>query len=328
MKYGILDYESLYGFFNLGDYVQSLAAAQYLPQIDKYLNREELNNYQGEKTKIILNGWFMNKPHNWPPSKDIEPLFISFHINKYYEEKMLSQKSISYMKNIGSVGCRDYHTAEILESHGINSYYSSCLTTTLKPFTDLADNERKGVYLVDVLHGVPNLGDYSKMPLKYILSHLKNGNIRKSISQKTYLKEIENRLPNSEIETITNKINGKDLSIEERIILAQKYLRKLATAKLVITSRIHCALPCLAFNTPVIFIKHGQTSKTNMYRFRGIVDHFNVIDLDNDLLKNGFHSNIVDFDAIDYNNPLQNPKSFRRHIDHLINTCESFISSP
>ncbi|WP_264821067.1 polysaccharide pyruvyl transferase family protein [Acinetobacter schindleri] len=31
-------------------------------------------------------------------------------------------------------------------------------------------------------------------------------------------------------------------------------LEKYSTAKLVITSRIHCALPCLAMGTPVIYI--------------------------------------------------------------------------
>lgn len=34
-----------------------------------------------------------------------------------------------------------------------------------------------------------------------------------------------------------------------------KYLiRKYAKAKLVVTSRIHCALPCLGIETPVIFV--------------------------------------------------------------------------
>ena len=78
--------------YNAGDYIQSLAAAQYLPRVDKYLNREKLSEYKGEPVKLIMNGWFMHQPECWPPSKQIFPLLTSFHINAEANDKMLKSK--------------------------------------------------------------------------------------------------------------------------------------------------------------------------------------------------------------------------------------------
>ena len=39
----------------------------------------------------------------------------------------------------------------------------------------------------------------------------------------------------------------------------QRLLDKYMSAKLVITGRLHCATPCLAFNTPVVFIGRKET---------------------------------------------------------------------
>ena len=70
------------GSRNIGDYIQTKAVIDILnKQNIKILEREELNNYNGDPIKTIINGWFMEKPNNWPPSENITPLFISFHIN-------------------------------------------------------------------------------------------------------------------------------------------------------------------------------------------------------------------------------------------------------
>ena len=67
---------------NLGDFIQSLAAKQVLKK-SKILeiDRDELHDYKGQKAALVMNGWFMKKPENWPPSNQIEPLFVSFHLN-------------------------------------------------------------------------------------------------------------------------------------------------------------------------------------------------------------------------------------------------------
>ena len=81
MKYSLLSVSNG-PVLNVGDYVQALAASQYLPSIDGFINREKLPFYDGETCKIIMNGWFMHHPENWHPSDKIQPLFVSFHLNE------------------------------------------------------------------------------------------------------------------------------------------------------------------------------------------------------------------------------------------------------
>ena len=65
---------------NIGDYIQTLAVIKLIGKEYKILDRESLNTYNDEPRKVIINGWFMEKPLNFPPSSNIKPLFISFHI--------------------------------------------------------------------------------------------------------------------------------------------------------------------------------------------------------------------------------------------------------
>ena len=58
----------------------------------------------------------------------------------------------------------------------------------------------------------------------------------------------------------------------ERFKLAKSLLNKYARAKLVITTRIHAALPSLALHTPVILI-----NKKYDKRFPGLYDLLNTI---------------------------------------------------
>lgn len=327
--FGLLDYQSVHGKFNVGDYIQSLAAKQYLPNVNTLINREELSDYTGKKLSIILNGWFMHKPEKWPPSSDIDPLFISFHMNRPYIDSMLTPEAISYFKQIGSIGCRDYYTAEVLESKGVDSYYSSCLTTTLSN-KYFYSGERTGVLLVDVMHNLPNLSNYPTLPLKYILSHFKTKNIFKSFLKNTINKKILDQIPEEfidEVEVMNNSLDNTAYDVHSRYNLAETYLEKFSKARLVITSRIHCALPCLALGTPVIYIKYGQSSLTNMLRFHGILDHMNVIDLDKDIKAFGFKSNLLELEDINVVTPLANPDTHLRYTNHLEKSVNEFLSN-
>ena len=107
MKYGLLTYNENQRFFNVGDNIQSLAAKQFLPRVDVYVNREKLAEYKGPKLKVIMNGWFTHNIHNWVPSEDIIPLFVSFHINNTAAPFMLNEKGIVYLKKHQPIGCRD-----------------------------------------------------------------------------------------------------------------------------------------------------------------------------------------------------------------------------
>ena len=59
----------------------------------------------------------------------------------------------------------------------------------------------------------------------------------------------------------------------ERFKFARKLLNKYAKAQLIITTRIHGALPCLALNTPVILIN----KKFDYERYIGLYELLNTI---------------------------------------------------
>lgn len=153
MKYGLLNYSESNQFFNVGDYIQSLAAKQYLPNVDALINREKMAAYEGDKIKLILNGWFTHNPENWIPSKGIVPLFVSFHINNTAAPYMLNENGVQYLKQHQPIGCRDQYTTDILKEKGIDAYFTGCLTLTLDSYkVDDSEKDDK-IYIVDPLYG-------------------------------------------------------------------------------------------------------------------------------------------------------------------------------
>ncbi|MHC4216313.1 MAG: polysaccharide pyruvyl transferase family protein, partial [Planctomycetota bacterium] len=204
--------------FNVGDYIQSLAAEQFLPKIDRYINREHLNEYSGPRTRLIMNGWFTHNPKSWPPSPDIVPLFVSFHLSKKAAEAVLNERGVAYLKKY-EVGARDPSTLELLKAKGINAFFSGCLTLTLgnifhhQPGTD--------IYFVDVLFKPQFIGRR-----KRIIRKLFGDDITRSA------KWIKHTYPSSMYKTE-----------ESRFQLANDILSLYQKAKLVVTSRLHCALP-------------------------------------------------------------------------------------
>ncbi|WP_236555926.1 polysaccharide pyruvyl transferase family protein [Alcanivorax sp. S71-1-4] len=329
MQFGLLDYKLVRGQFNIGDYVQSLAASQYLPRVDHYINREELDCYAGPAAKIIMNGWFMHHPECWPPASHLETLFVSFHMNRPYIKKMMTPQAVEYFKARGPIGCRDYHTAEVLNDFGVDAYYSCCLTTTLSKDNFGSLERKRKILMVDVLHAVPDMADYFGMPYRYIASHVKSGNIirsmRKSRNQNRILKAL-NSYEGYEIQWFENAICGVGLSSGQRFEMARQYLSLIAESSLVLTSRIHCALPCLALGVPVVFVKYGQSSSSNTLRFRGIIDHMNVIDLDGDMAKLGYKSQEVDVNDIVFGKDIRNPNTHVKYAEELKNKCEAFVN--
>ncbi len=277
MIYGLLKYEENAKFFNVGDNIQSLAARQFLPKVDKYLSREKLANYKGDKIKLIMNGWFTHNTTNWVPSEDVIPLFVSFHMNNTAASGMLSKEGIDYLKKHGPIGCRDQFTVELLKGKGIEAYFTGCLTLTLDTYK-VTDSERnEDVFIVDPLYGYTT---WKKITYSYkrFLRSIQRGTIFSIGKRKKYLANIfDSELYKNAIH-IHQEPDANTFSTIEKFEMAEDLLKKYAKAKLVITSRIHCALPCLAMGTPVIFI-NGFDSFVDSCRFEGILDLFNRIDV-------------------------------------------------
>lgn len=219
---------------NIGDDIQSYAASRFLPHIDFYIDREKLSSFCGDndnqQVAVIMNGWYMYNKFHWPPSPYIHPLYVSMHIsqNDYYGigTKFLDGIGGECLKKYEPIGARDSDTKKIFEMKGIKSYISGCLTLTINKFdnVDKTDN----VYLVDVEE---------------------NDAIR--------IKEL---YPNENYVNITHTVDYGNNYVEydKRMLEVEKLLKKYQGAKCVITSRLHCALPCLALGVPVLLIYKNE----------------------------------------------------------------------
>lgn len=297
MKHGLLRYDPKDGVRkNIGDYIQSLAAKQFLGEDPILVEREELNSYDGEPIKLIMNAWWMHKPENFPPSENIDPLFISFHITPKVAKRMLNEKTVSYLKSFEPIGCRDKGTQELLDSYGIQNYFSGCLTLALG-LSYKAQPEQGKVIIINPQFTRPPLNK-AKNVLKAVISCTGKYKKLKAISKKLYLsdsflsilkttyfynaysKKFDDQLL-IDAEYFTHGVDIKEFSNEmERFEYADKLLKTYSTASLVITSRLHAALPCVAIGIPTIFI-YGEDIPRSAGRFGGLLEHVNCLQYKN-----------------------------------------------
>jgi hypothetical protein len=79
------------------------------------------------------------------------------------------------------------------------------------------------------------------------------------------------------IKYITHRRPTRDRSHADRVKDAEDIIEAYSKAKLVFTSRIHVALPCLALGTPVIFVNAGYNSVNLSNRFQGLVGNMRTL---------------------------------------------------
>ncbi|WP_216936728.1 polysaccharide pyruvyl transferase family protein [Acinetobacter sp. BY484] len=323
MKYSIMTYTEGNRWFNIGDYVQSLAAKQFLPQVDNYLNRECLGQYKGEPSKIILNGWFTHHPETWVPSAQLIPLFVSLHINSSAADRILSESGVAYLKKHEPIGCRDHYTVRLLESRGIKAYFTGCLTLTLDSYAknDSIENDGK-IYIVDPLYGFPNK-DRIYVNAKSFIKGVIKGDILNTNSANEFMQKIFSKSLLDQAEYIKQELPKDTYTEDEKFSLAEELLRKYSTAKLVITSRIHCALPCLALGTPVIYL-NGFEKEFDACRMEGLSDLFHTININRKTKE--ISSNFKISGLIDENIELVNKLDYLALANKLKTTVNSFIN--
>jgi hypothetical protein len=130
---------------NIGDDFQCIAARQFIGDIpsEYWIDREKMNAYSGENIRLITNGWYMHEPLNWPPATNIISLLISIHISNTMQKNgrvpskyMLSKDSVQYLREYAPVGGRDTFTVKELKKAGVKTYFSGCLTMTLKRYSE------------------------------------------------------------------------------------------------------------------------------------------------------------------------------------------------
>jgi len=97
-------------------------------------------------------------------------------------------------------------------------------------------------------------------------------------------------------------------------------LKKYAQAKLVITSRIHCALPCLAIETPILYVENVEQDEWSYCRLDGLRDLFTIITSKNGKLSFNFDGKI-NSDSI-----FKNKDTYKFLRDELNEKCTSFVN--
>ena len=293
MKNGLLVYETNHSIniFNIGDYIQSIASAQFFDdKIDCFVNREKLNSYKGDKVRLFMNGWFMHQPQNWPPSKDIIPCFVAFHINKLAEKELLSNESIEYYKKFEPIGCRDYDTVKKLKRKGVDAYFSGCMTLTLgEKYT--SKQKDGSIYFTDVPQTIElTLSNLCRVVFclifhtcsihKVYKRRYKDFNVTDYVRNLFFYAIYSRQFTSSVLEhAVYQKQEIEDVftSDEEEFKYADTLLRKYAQAAYVVTSRIHCALPCIAMGTPVLYIFNENQDEVSTCRMGGLLDLFHLI---------------------------------------------------
>ena len=315
-KYGLLDSSTL----NLGNEIQSVIVRQFLPKVDCYLDGDYLHNVTSNQTiKLIVHGSFNTRPKHWPPSPAIKPLFISFNIAEFACKEFTSERSIEYFKQHEPIGCRDRLTQDLLQQKGVETYFSGCITFTLK--RDEAIQRTDEILLVDLdREAIPYVPPYlsskativhhtSGIPIDDIANRLyKHSHLLHKVIKST---RIHIMLGSLQLELVRRR---SEATRAQRFGAAERLLTEYAQAKFVITSRLHCALPCVALGTPVIFVHRNPKG----FRFPGLLDYVRTYSIEE------FKHRAKE---IDLENPGPNPKPINGLRENLIRTCKEFIGS-
>lgn len=260
MKYGRLVFSREFvspAVCNAGDIAQTLAIdliyeKMGIPKeqiVD--IPMEELGTYSGEKVILPLDGYFRYSREYpaFPTSENIIPVFLGVYStsNQYLKHKAFWQKN-------SPVGCRDEATFKAMTDKGIEAYLTGCMTVLFPKRKE--DSTRTKVFLVDAYKTVE---DY--MP-KELLDRAE---------------WITHDLP------VTQGKSRVETAAECEKITRKLYDRYRDEAALVVTSRLHCAVPCIAMGIPTIVVKDSYDERFSWLEkliYLYTEDEFDKIDWD------------------------------------------------
>lgn len=285
MKYGIMYYKST---DNIGDDIQTYTAVRFLPHIDYHIDREDLNCFvpkEKEHVSMIMNGWFMHNKAAWPPSPYINPLLLSMHFTCLESidvgEKYLQGLGGEYLQKYQPIGCRDIETQKRLERNNIENYFSGCMTLTIEPFKNIEKQDY--ICLVD-------LDEKSAKLVKE--------NTKRNIKEITH-------------DVIPEEIEKK--SFEQRMQEVENLLKTYQAAHLVLTNRLHVALPCIALGTPVILIHKENFEADRLGTYLTYTNSFSDVEFEKADIKSILEE------------PQENKKDYIKIREQLIQKCQEFV---
>jgi hypothetical protein len=219
-----------HGYFsaNLGDNMQSIAIRLLLHRLGVdskdivSINRDTLASYEGPAAALVMNGVFSEWSFPIPPQ--IRPVFIGLSVS---EETVT--RFHAYFSRFEPIGCRDLHTKQLFDRHGIAAFVSGCLTLTLPPRSQPEHADK-----VIVAYG-SGAGAFPSSVLKHMPARLLDA------AEFVYQRIPMPKCPLELTECL------------EAEVYAHALIRRFATAaKLVVTPLHHAATPCMALGIPVI----------------------------------------------------------------------------
>ena len=224
------------GSTNLGDDIQSIAVERLLPNVVRRFDRDTLAYAHSiVPLSIVMNGWFSHHPETClPHSTNLYPIFWGFHITDWNSswEYFSRREVVDYLKRYEPIGCRDPYTADRLSRLGIKTFVSYCLTLTLPRREKEPENGK--IFVVDAY----------QIPLPKELE-----------VKATYYTH-----------TSRFKYRGALKRWHARHLLHIYY----SDASLVVTSRLHCLLPCIAMGIPVIFFNNPNDYRVSWVKELGV----------------------------------------------------------
>lgn len=245
---------------NVGDEMQSLASVSWLPFVDVRVERDNLTapllgQFPEKSIKTFMNGWYGSSKMPWPPHQSIDPIFLAVHIEQSVYDVFSSSSSTKYLgSGMSVVGARDVSTETFLADKGVSTFFSGCMTLTTYPIGERTAGTSACDYIVV---------DISERAYQMLPDEIK--------SNKTC--RISHRLEGDK----STVFNGKN-----RFIEAFKMLERYSSAKVVITSRLHSALPASSIGATVIMIESenlpGGGKGKNNSRFSGLDSIFFMVE--------------------------------------------------
>lgn len=158
-------------------------------------------------------------------SPKIIPVFLGLSVLDTH----LSDEEVQYLRRFAPIGCRDGYTMRIMRTHGITAYLGGCMSASL-PARDKAI-QGDTIYCIDVQDDL----------LPYIPEEIKKQAV-----------------------FVSHLYYPEDCPLGAEKKAEEVYGNYWKSAKLIITSRLHGALPCVAMGIPVIFAKDKMS-----FRFLG-----------------------------------------------------------
>lgn len=214
---------------NFGDDLVTLAAMQHLPRVDHVLDADALDAglpalTEDDRLVLLAPGLFLRSSAHWPPDGHIAPVCIGVHIPEEdawgLPLSTLDGAGLDALTACAPIAARDVRTANRLARLNIPHTLTGCLSLTLEH----PPVQRSGILCCDAPEEVVE-------------------------ALRSFRKDVT---------AVTHSMSEPSPDFTRRMADAKAMLTRYASAEMVFTRRLHCAMACLAVGTPVLLLYHAE----------------------------------------------------------------------